>query len=352
MKKITFLALLAALVLPLGFAACSSDDDDNNNGGGQETTKTSKYDDLKYFQDVITDLDNSGNLLGYHYGKELYKDSDPGHLYIGADTWDEAEKMFRRWLTSDVSITKISSDTNGLQAELTDTLGNKQLTVYLKPSTSETNVAEVTVSDDSKLKYFYQITFMLNDAWPQNAKSGKHWRKGDVLYEGYAVSIEERLNEKDFPLTWVCIRAGTNGNKPVFVAVTNHSEYKCGSSTLRPAYHNIRTSRYCPNKSEAAQLDSLLIKDWDLFVAAMSEAGATTLSKDGYYWYDWNDGGSSSHYHAYYYYTGEDYKSGASTFFYVDAESAPFLLYFDWYEDDEVHDDMSIDADYNNSDDD
>ena len=31
MKKIKFFALLAALVLPLGFAACSSDDDDDKN---------------------------------------------------------------------------------------------------------------------------------------------------------------------------------------------------------------------------------------------------------------------------------------------------------------------------------
>lgn len=343
MRKITFLALLAALVLPLGFGACSSDDD-KDDGSGQTTTKTSEWDDLDYFQHVITDLDTLGNLRGYHYGKQLYKDTDPGHLYIGVDTWDEAEEFFREWLANDVTVSKISSGGSDLQAELTDTLGNKQLTVYLKAASSSTNVAECTVSDESKLKHFYQITFILNSAWPQNEKSSSHWRKGDILREGYAVGIEEWLDESDFPLNWVCIRKGSNGTRPIFMAITNHDGYVGGDAWTRPTYTEIKNSRYSPGKQMAKSLLEKISADSLYFEAVFKEYGCGVLDQEA--WVGAEDHGSDVWYN---FFTGETDSHGSWAGI---GSSNAYALYFDWYDDDEIHDDMSIDEDYNKEDDD
>ena len=80
MKKIKFLALLAALVLPLGFAACSSDDDDdknnNNNQEAPETDIVDAYDDLDVFQNSIVEVDSTGNYRQSVAGVTLYND-DP-----------------------------------------------------------------------------------------------------------------------------------------------------------------------------------------------------------------------------------------------------------------------------------
>ena len=333
MKKI-FLALLAAVVLPLGFAACSSDDDNDNNGSGTEHgTKRTNWDDLKYFQHIITDLDSLGNLQGYHYGKQLYKDTDPGHLYIGVDEWSEAEEIFREWLAKDVTVTTLTPTTNGLKAELTDTLGKAQLTVYLKPATSSTNVAEVTVSDESKLKYFYQITFMLNSAWPQNAKTSNHWKKFDILYEGYADGIGDRLDSEDYPLNWVCIRSSGNGKRPFFVALSKN-EYKEYNK------NKILKSRYSPDKDTSDWIYGKFEDDLEIFVATFQEAGCGPLENDVLYLI--NDYYSKTYY-PYDFYNGTQTGLGIPT--------QRVALKFDWYDDDEVHDDMTIEEDHNKDDD-
>ncbi len=333
--KLRKLALLAAFVLPLGFVACSNDDDNDNNGGsGTENkgTKRTIWDDLAYFQTIITDLDSLDNLRGYHFGKELYKDNDPGHLYIGVDTWNEAEEIFREWFPKDVTVSKISSDSNDLQAKLTDESGIAQLIVYLKSATSSTNVAEVTVSDELKLKYFYQITFMLNSAWPQNAKSGSHWKKGDILYRGYAVGIEEKLDEVDFPINWVCIRSSGNGTRPYFVALTKN-EYKEYNK------NKILKSRYSPDKDTSDWIYGIFEDDKEIFVATFQEAGHGPLEDDVLYLI--NDYYSKD-YHTYDFYNGTQTGLGVPT--------KRVALKFDWYDDDEIHDDMTIDADYNKED--
>ena len=353
MKKI-LLALLAAVVLPLGFAACSSDDDNNDNNNGDETgrhkTTVTNWDDQEYFQNVITDLDTLGNLRGYHFGKVLYKD-DPGHLYIGVDSLGEAEKMFRRWLPGDVKLASVTR-ADGAAAEttviwvaaLTDMDGNDQVTITF--ATGEgTNVAEVTFSDESAFDYFYQITFMYNSAWPQNDKKSKHWKIGDILYDGYAVNIEDRLDDSDKPLNWVCIRKGGNGTRPIFAAITKHDTYVNGTSIWRPTFYNIRKSRYCPDESMAKTIHSYLTDDyWEIFVAAFNEAGCGKLTEDKDYWINKHTDATDWCYVDY-----DDTQNYCGDWI---SEEDPFLLYFDWYDDDEVHDDMSIDADYNNDDDD
>ena len=126
MKKNLFLLMLLAVALPFGFSACSSDDDNNSNPAEQEEEPATATDGLSYFQSAITAEDGNKNLLYYHYGEVLY-DNAPEHLYIGADTWDEAKKTFRNWISGNHA--SVSETTDQLTATLKDEKGNTQLTV-------------------------------------------------------------------------------------------------------------------------------------------------------------------------------------------------------------------------------
>lgn len=153
MQKIKYLiiALVCMAAQGLVLTACSNDNEDNSsiNVESPETDEYKVFDDLSYFQRAIVQMDPLGRFLYFHYGKVLYP-NDRGHLFIGVNTWDEAEKIFRSWMAPDVVLRNVGPSTRALKGELTDTLGNAQLTVYLEPSEG-TNVAECTVSDDTQI---------------------------------------------------------------------------------------------------------------------------------------------------------------------------------------------------------
>ena len=77
--------------------ACSDDDDDK----APERLETTAYDDLDYFQRAIVDVDSLGNFQCRQYGVPLY-DNDTTHLYIGVESIEAAEKIFRYWLAPDI----------------------------------------------------------------------------------------------------------------------------------------------------------------------------------------------------------------------------------------------------------
>ena len=176
MKKRFLPALLALLMLATvapTFTACSDDDDDKNNSEQTDNQKL-QYDDLDIFQRAICNIDSAGQLMRYKIGQALH-DAEPQHLYIGVDDIEEAAKMFRTWIAPDVKLPAGNAD---LTAELTDTLGHAQGTIYFRAGSGQT-VAEVTYSPETKLKYIDKITFLLNSAWPYNSGE-KVWHLGDI----------------------------------------------------------------------------------------------------------------------------------------------------------------------------
>ena len=330
-RHMSLMAMLLAVVLPFGFCACSSDDDDNNtsNNTEQEDEDNTPTDGLAFFQSAITQEDSLQNLLYYHYGEDLYNNE---HLYIGADTWDEAKKTFRYWISKDETITKVTESDDQLTAKLTDTNGNAQLTVYLKKGTGQ-NVAEVTVSDDSKLRHFTQITFLLNSAWPYNSGDNK-WEVGNVLKNITLTStnnVQNQLADADKTLNFVCIREAGNGYKPMFVAVTNEV-YKCGYKSDYPDYDAIRFSGFAPDKSGAGTIQSLMNENWDVIEMALNNAGSGPFSGTTDYWIDEK---TNMKWYAY------QYKDGTTTG-YKSSNKQRFLLYFDNKADSNIEDEMTI----------
>ena len=351
MKKNIFFALLAAMLLPLGFAACSSNED--NPTAGPVDPDPEHFDPKvrvarHYFQHIIVSCNEDGSgFEGYRWGKELYPDTDPGHLYIGVDTWEEAAKMFRRyWMAPNARPKILPPSEKTLRSELTDTQGNKQMEVYLKPGETDDVVAELTVSDESKLMHFYKITFLKNSAWPEKpagtrGSSAYRWRVGDYVKNVTITSdnsVEDKLDSEDEQLDFVCIRSSGNGVKPWFVTVTVHNTYKCGDPLFYPTHGRIRKAKFVPDYDTATEIDSLLHDNWNLIKNAWEECSdigkffGTNSENEPFIATCEND---TDHYDSY------DFDASECTALDEQGAKAPFLLEFDIYDDDEVEDDMT-----------
>lgn len=280
MKKNLFFSMLAAVVLTLGFVACSNDD--NNGGKSEEAEDTdrvrvSEWDAFIFFQHAIATCDQNGeNFESFNWGVELYPD-DPGHLYIGVDTWQEAVKIFNYWLAPNVRLAKVPSSAEPLQIGLPDLKGEKQLDVFLKPGETDGVVAELTMSDEAPIKHFYKITFLKNSDRPTNkagTRSDSGWEVGDIVKNVTITSensIEDKLNSDDKQLDFVCVRASGNGVNPWFVTTTIHDSYKCGTSS-RPTYSRIRKAYWTPDYDTAYEIRDLMKENWDTIKSAWSNA--------------------------------------------------------------------------------
>ncbi len=326
-KQYSIMWLMAvAYAATLTFTACSSDGDDNNNDS--ERFETTNYDDLNYFQRAIVDVDSLGNFKCRQYGVPLYE-NDTTHLYIGVETLEAAEQFFRQWLAPDINA--VAAADKSLTVNLTDEDGKAQGTVFFLPGTGGT-VAEVTVSPETKLRHFSQVTFLLNSAWPFNSAKSR-WHVGDILHDVHLDGkIELYLKTAgDVPRNWVCIREASNGVKPMFCAITKQSyNVPIAGKWIYSAL--ISQSKYCPSMPTAETIKDILNKDWDFFVACFQECGCGSLGGDGY----WIDDEHTSFYkfHEVYYYN--------SGFHYGESQRSkitkPFLLKIDDVEDGAVMD--------------
>ena len=62
------MAIVSAIVLSTGFAACSSDDDDEKQNV-TESEQVTTFDDLAYFQDAFVETDSLGNFISHSVGE-------------------------------------------------------------------------------------------------------------------------------------------------------------------------------------------------------------------------------------------------------------------------------------------
>ena len=321
MKKRFLPALLAMLMLATvapTFTACSDDDDDKNNSEQTESQKL-QYDDLDIFQRAICNIDSAGQLVRYQFGEALY-DAEPQHLYIGVDNIEEAAKMFRCWIASDVELGTITPTVSDLTAQLTDTQGHAQGTIYFRAGSGQT-VAEVTYSPETKLKYIDKITFLLNSAWPYNSGELK-WHLGDIRPFTPSGKCGEGLADNDKTLNFVLTQEGGHGLNAVWSAITNNKypDYE-GDFT------NIFYSDSCPTRSSADYITIMLTKDWDFFVEKFNQAGCGPLDASASYWIQQMHGS---------YYECMMYSAGYVTGIFKHDGEERFLLKIDWLKDGEL----------------
>lgn len=294
-------ALMALLMLATAIpslTACSDDDDNNGNG----TEQTAMYDDLAVFQQAICTIDSSGqHLIRYNIGEALYE-SEPQHLYIGVDDIDEAAKWFRCWIAPDVELPAQNGD---LTAQLTDTLGKAQGTIYFRVG-SGTTVAEVTASPETQLKFVDKITFLLNSAWPYNSET-KVWHLGDIRAFTLTGTAVAHLKDNDKTLNFVLIREAGNGVKPMWAAITNN-KYKNQIKKNKYSYadfYYIKNSDFCPDWGSAYTISNLLRENWDYFADRFSEAGCGPLDASKSYWINSTNGTFWIHYECMMYSNGQ-----------------------------------------------
>ncbi len=333
LKALAFVC--CGLLLSVGFAACSDSNDDNSNsqGGNEQPQKEEAitYDDLSYFQNSIIEVDENDDIVAQYVGTVLFED-DPQHIYIGVDTYEEAEAMFRQWIAPDVTLPA----TAPLTAQLTDTLGKAQGTVTFAKGTENGAVAEVTTSAGTQLKHFNKVSFLLNSAWPHNAASPTH-HVGDVIdvplhFDENTTSL---LYNDDRLMKWVCIQEERNGQKPIFVTITNHpysgqhNNYSTNAQYTKEGMKTIRNSRYCPKLERAKAISNILRTRWEGFCVYFDRAGCGKLRPDGF-WIN-NTHGFLDWFDDYMYYA-----SGTVYGDHLEGTPHPFLFKIDWLSDAEV----------------
>lgn len=278
MKTIHYLkaamAIVSAIVLSTGFAACSSDDDDDKQQNVAESEQVTTFDDLAYFQSAFVETDSLGNFISHSVGEPIY-DNDPTHLYIGVENIQEALEFWEACLAPDINRT--TSADNKYSYTLTDREGKSQGTVSFAPGTENGHVAEIT-TNATDLKHFKAVTFLLNSAWPFNSSSGTYYL-GDVRKVKLDMETDGWLGYKSREVGFVCVREKSNGVKPLYVAITNKT-YEPGKIS------KLLGSKWVPGESKAKNIYKLLHNDWELFVAAFEDAGEGALDKDQDCWID------------------------------------------------------------------
>ena len=324
-KSILWLLSLLMLCATPVLTACSDDDDDNKKDNPSQE-ESAKYDDLAYFQNAICRIDSLGNLARYNVGEALYE-AEPQHLYIGVDDIEEAANWFSYWIAPDVELGNITPTTTDLTAQLTDTLGRAQGTIYFKAGSGQ-SVAEVTYSPETQLKYIDRITFLQNSAWPYNS-GGNQWHRGDIQKfhvtnnDGFGRAYESfGLSDKDKNLNFVLIREGGNGVKPMWAAITNDDYI---------IYNNnkYKNWEYVPWLSEAKTISDILRTDYGYFISKFKEAGCGELTYTDSYWLRdraWSWSGMDFYVEVMLYSSPEYYHHGGKG-------SNPFLLKIDWLND-------------------
>lgn len=276
MKK-RYILMLSAAVLAVGtLLSC-----DKDNPGKQEASgKLEGFDDLVFFRSAIAWEDDLG-VTHRNYGEVLYND-EPRHLYVGADSFEEAREIFLNWVAPKGDV----KETDGrMEYHLTDENGKSQGSVTLAHSGDSGHVAEVTASAGVDLGAFDRITFLQKSSWPAWNGEDSPYQLGDIL----TVTVHELGFFKG-----VCIREKAPGVSGLAVAISP-KEYN-GGTDLDDGSEGMMTTSFlskqnkawvnngCPNKDEAVIIAKILSNDWDLFEACFDEAGGGPLRKGWNYW--------------------------------------------------------------------
>ena len=156
-----------AMVGIASFTSCSSDDN-NVTKEQEESQPVTSYDQVKYLQNNIVEIDSVGDIVQRVNGI-AFNSADTTELTVGVENVSEAEETFKSWLSPDTKVEEVAPSTQNLKAELKDTTNTTKETVYF--TVTEKNgptIAEMTFASNKVMKHFSKVKFIKSSAWPEN----------------------------------------------------------------------------------------------------------------------------------------------------------------------------------------
>ncbi len=263
MKSFKFYALLMPLTIGLAsLASCSNDDGENgNNNGYKESGDVTSYDQVKYLQDNIVEIDSMGNMVQRVNGVPL-DTADTTVLSIKVADVNAAKEMFKSWLSPDTETELISPSTVDMKAGLKNRDGVVKDTVYFKSVSGGNDVAEMTFKGNGVFKHFSKVKF--TTVWPFTEGRSPYKVGQSEQYETY----EEGMKN------WVCVREAKDGVAGLLVYLSDKVG-RWGLSTIG----NFASPGLARTASEEIR------KDWDASVGYFKAAGQN-LESGEYYWID------------------------------------------------------------------
>lgn len=196
----SFNMLVAATLLAFIFGITSCSDDEP--GEGAETNIPEKgngedfvFDDAGYFEDNFFGFDSLGNSYDRKVGYAL-DSSDPQHLYVGADSHEDAKNKFLLWLAPGYE-SKLTYEKDGrIIYTPTDEEDNPQGQIIYTPNDDGYKFATVSLTKDTQISTFREVTIIRHNGFPDNNDSN-----GDFIVEGDYVGAKAwHKNPEEWPL--------------------------------------------------------------------------------------------------------------------------------------------------------
>lgn len=248
-----FTAFIAVIMFSFS-TSCTKEEDK-----GPEQGDVTSFNQVKFFQNNIVQIDSLGNIVQRVNGTQLDPVNDT-ELYIGVENIEEAIEIFKSWFSPDTEIKAAVPSTADMKVELKDLNGKTQETVYFKAVDKTPTLAEVSFEKGSVIKYVSKLIFIKESAWPNNAQSPY-----------YVGDFETHDTYEDGKQKWVCIKKAEPGQNGLMMYISSRSV----------SYGTKYITEFA-SPSLAKQASSILRKNWNSYVTYFQKAGRTL---DGsYYW--------------------------------------------------------------------
>ena len=261
MKKLAFYLLMIPL-FGIGMTSCSEEDNGLDMPETPQEDSVYVEDELAILQNHLVKVDEEGNLVERIWG-EVLDEAVPDEVTVGVDSLVQAIAIFRGFFAD---TTMISED--GMLA----TFSVKEGSAELKVANGENGLVAYATFDVPGLMYVSRINFILNSAWPENAKSNGYHTVGGV-YEHKGYTNSDKLYK------YLCIREYNNGTPALLFAIDTYP--RTHSWILSDDFNG-----NMPSEEKAKEISKILRGDWDNYEKLMNaEYGCTALKKGWEYWY-------------------------------------------------------------------
>lgn len=193
-KSFNMLALATLLALAFGVTSCSDDEP----GEGTETNIPEKgngkdfvFDDAGYFEDNFFGFDETGSSFDRKLGKAI-DPNEPKHLYVGAESPEEAKELFLRWLAPGYEEKISTADDGTITYSPTDATGKPQGQIIYRVDDDGYKFGTVTFSKDTPIETFHEVTIIRRAGFPDNDED-----RGDFIVEGDFVGARAWAKDPD-----------------------------------------------------------------------------------------------------------------------------------------------------------